>query len=95
MKRHGGSGLPQGQLNRGPRVLPSGGAQHGGTHASRTTKPVLSPALRQARMATSWHGAVRQTRSAPPRKVTPAATLAPKVAGGRFASAGCPRRFLE
>jgi hypothetical protein len=56
MKRHAGSGKPQGQLNRGPRSLPSGGAHHGGTHAPRTTKPVLAPAKRQARLSTSYHG---------------------------------------
>jgi hypothetical protein len=31
MKRHGGSGRPQGQLNRGPRTLPAGGPYHAGS----------------------------------------------------------------
>jgi hypothetical protein len=60
MKRHAGSGLPQGKLNSGPRSLPSGGAQHGGTHAPRTTKPVSTPSRRQARSATAYHHLVRK-----------------------------------
>ena len=57
MKRHGGSGLPQGKLNRGPRSLPSGGPYHGGTLAVKgETKTVSTPSSRQPRLATSYHG---------------------------------------
>jgi hypothetical protein len=60
-KTHGGSGKPQGQLNRGPRSLPSGGPYHGGTTALKgSTKKVATPADRQPRLATSYHGNVRK-----------------------------------
>jgi hypothetical protein len=61
MKRHAGSGLPQGVLNRGPRALPNGGPTHGGTNLRKgETKTVSTPASRQPRLATSWHGNVRK-----------------------------------
>jgi hypothetical protein len=60
-KIHAGSGKPQGVLSRGLRSLPSGGPFHGGTHALKgVTKTVSTPASRQPRLATSWHGTVRQ-----------------------------------
>ena len=60
MKIHGGSGKPQVSLNRGTAPKPSG-PYHGGTHALKgQTKTVSTPADRQPRLATSWHGNVRK-----------------------------------
>jgi hypothetical protein len=55
MKIHAGSGKPQGSLNRGTKPQPS--PTHGGTNLRKgVTKEVSTPARRQARMATSYHG---------------------------------------
>jgi hypothetical protein len=59
MKKHAGSGLPQGQLNRGTRPQPS--PQHGGTALRKgELKPALTPAARRATLAKSYHGTVRK-----------------------------------
>jgi hypothetical protein len=61
MTNHGGTDHVKGQLNRGPRTLPSGGPNHGGTDLKKgVTKTVSTPASRQPRLATSWHGNVRK-----------------------------------
>ncbi|MFY9952200.1 hypothetical protein [Bradyrhizobium sp.] len=58
-KIHGGSGVPQGRLNRGTARQPS--PTHGGTNLRKgETKTVSTPASRQPRLATSWHGTVRK-----------------------------------
>jgi hypothetical protein len=55
-KKHGGTHHVQGVLNRGTAPRPSG-PYHGGTHALKgVTKPVSTPASRQPRLATSYHG---------------------------------------
>jgi hypothetical protein len=63
-KRHGGTAHVQGQLNHGTRVQPAStsGGFHGGSPDLKkgTLKPVLSPASRQSRLATSYHGTVRK-----------------------------------
>jgi hypothetical protein len=59
MKKHGGSGKPQGVLNRGTAPQPS--PLHGGTNLRKgVVKEVSTPASRQARLATSYHGNVRK-----------------------------------
>jgi hypothetical protein len=60
MKRHAGSGAEQGVLHRGTAPKPRG-PYHGGTHARLgETKPVASPAKRQATLSKSYHGNVRR-----------------------------------
>jgi hypothetical protein len=55
MKKHGGSGVPQGTLNRGTKPQPS--PNHGGTNLKKgETRTISTPASRQPRLATSWHG---------------------------------------
>jgi hypothetical protein len=59
MKKHAGSGKPQGVLNRGTKPQPS--PHHGGTNLLKgQTNTVATPASRQARLATSYHGNVRK-----------------------------------
>jgi hypothetical protein len=59
MKKHAGSGKPQGVLNKGTRPQPS--PLHGGTNLRKgETKTVSTPASRQPRLATSYHGTVRK-----------------------------------
>jgi hypothetical protein len=58
VKKHGGSGKPQGGLTRGTKPQPS--PHHGGTNLLKgVTKEVSTPASRQPRLATSWHGTKR------------------------------------
>ena len=55
MKIHGGSGKPQGVLNKGTAKQPS--PTHGGTALRKgQLKQVATPAKRQSRMSTSYHG---------------------------------------
>jgi hypothetical protein len=55
MKRYGGSGVPQGTLHKGTKPKPS--PTHGGTNLRKgVTKTVSTPASRQPRLATSYHG---------------------------------------
>jgi hypothetical protein len=59
MKKHAGSGKPQGVLSRGTKPQPS--PLHGGTLLRKgSVKAVSTPASRQATMAKSWHGTVRK-----------------------------------
>jgi hypothetical protein len=59
-KLHAGSGVPQGFLRRGVRPQASS-PNHGGTNLKKgEVTRVSTPASRQPRLATSWHGTVRQ-----------------------------------
>jgi hypothetical protein len=59
MANHGGTDHVKGVLNKGTHTRPS--PLHGGTSLKKgETKPVSTPASRQPRMATSYHGNVRK-----------------------------------